>query len=165
MRGGRIFLCFLIVFVSALTGRITQALDSPENRHDVEIDLSFAGEEWEGMVITVPQGTEINNTGYSILLSKGDGFQVEVNTGSVDLGERKTEIRANTVNRIKRIVVDHPDALVYSSDVGIGEEWHFISCVKIGDADFYCEDVKGLVYTKADVENMFMAARSLRRKG
>jgi hypothetical protein len=128
------------------------------------VDLSLGGDEWKGMKIDAPVGAMAIFTSYSIMVNKGDLFQIELHTGNADLASIKNEIRANKVNKLKNITVDKPDLLLYSSNAGMGEEWHFIVNVKTAGSKYYCEDVKGTAYNKADAEVMIMAAQSLRKE-
>lgn len=153
-------LMLTVIMSTAVCGK-SEAGNSPA---DALIDFSSCGDEWTGIVMTAPGGAKLITDSYSTVVQKGESFQVEVHSGAVDLGGIKKEIQGNEVNRLKKFAVDQADALVYSSDTGLGEEWHFICLVNTGGLYFYCEDVKGNVYTKADIGVMFRAARSLRKK-
>ena len=130
----------------------------------VPLDLSPAGEEWNGIIMTVPEGAKLSAEVISIVVNKGDKFRISLSAGDVDLSERKKEIKENSVNKLKNFAVERPDALLYSSDTGMGEEWHFAAVVKVGGASFFCEDDKGPVYSRSEAEAMLKSAQTLRKK-
>ena len=158
----QILLLMLMMIMAAATvcGK-SEAVNSPA---DALIDFSSCGNEWIGIVMNAPGGAKLVTDSYSIVVQKGESFRVEVHSGDADLAGIKKERQGNEVNRRKNFDVDQADERVYSSDTGLGEEWHFICVVNTGGLYFYCEDVKGDVYSKADIDVMFSAARSLRKK-
>jgi len=156
-----LFSCVMIVLMSIVICGKSYAKKTADKSKWVKINLSVEG---VNLLMTVPEGAKAVSTSYSFTVQKGENFQIEIHNSKADLQEIKKELKANTVNKLKTIAVDSPVALLYSSDTGFGEEWHFIAAMKIGDTDYYCEDVKGATYKKEDAEIMLKAAQSLAKK-
>lgn len=133
----------------------------------VDLDLSSAGETYAGWHIQAPAGATAKEDFGALAVSDGAGFQLEVNSGAVDMAARKKEIEANDVNKLKKYLTDSPDTLVYQSDVGMGAnpiQVHFIAAVKVGGEDFYCENTKGPTYNEAQTKVMVDACKSITKK-
>jgi len=130
----------------------------------VELDASSAGEAYAGWKLMAPEGAVAKEDFGALAVKAGDGFQLEVNSGAIDMAARKKEIESNDVNKLKRYVSDTPDAIVYESDVGMGPtQFHFLASVKVGDEEFSCENTKGPVYTQAQIEAMLESCRSIKK--
>jgi len=130
----------------------------------VELDASSAGEAYAGWKLQAPEGATAKEDFGALLVSDGKGFQLEVHEGA-DLAARKKEIEANDVNKLKGFVTDKPDVLLYKSDPGIGGvQHHFLATVKVGGADYSCENAKGATnYTQAQCEAMIAACQSIKK--
>ena len=130
----------------------------------VTLDASAAGEEYKGWTLTAPEGAVAKEDFGALAVTDGKGFQLEVHGGTVDMAARKKEIEANDVNKLKRFITDAPDTLVYESDPGMGGvQVHFLAAVKVGDADYSCENTKGPTYNKAQIDAMLAACRSIKK--
>ena len=130
----------------------------------VEVDGSVGGESFAGVKLMAPEGATAKEDFGALSVSDGKGFQLEVHSGAADIASRKKEIESNDVNKLKRYITDAPDAVVYESDPGMGgKQVHFIASVKLGDAEFYCENSKGPTYTQAQTEVMLQSCRSLKK--
>jgi hypothetical protein len=130
----------------------------------VEVDGSVGGESFAGVKLMAPEGAVAKEDFGALSVSDGKGFQLEVHSGPADIANRKKEIESNDINKLKRYITDAPDAVVYESDPGMGgKQVHFIAGVKLGDAEFYCENTKGPTYNQAQVEAMLASCRSLKK--
>ena len=130
----------------------------------VEIDASPAGEDYKGWKVMAPEGATAKDDFGALAVTDGKGFQLEVHGGAVDMAARKKEIEANDVNKLKRFITDAPDTLVYESDPGMGGiQVHFLAAIKVGDADYSCENTKGPVYDKAQIDAMLAACKSIKK--
>ena len=131
----------------------------------VELDASAAGEAYAGWKVQAPEGSTAKEDFGALLVSDGKGFQLEVHEGPLDMAGRKKEIESNDVNKLKKYIVDKPDAILYSSDPGIGGvQHHFLATVKVGDQEYYCENAKGATnYTQAQCETMIASCQSIKK--
>ncbi len=130
----------------------------------VAVDCSAAGDAYKGWTITAPEGATCKEAFGALEIKAGDGFQVEVHNGKLDLAARKKEIEGNTVNKLKKYTTDTAEAIVYESDAMGKPEYHFLAARKVGDAEVSCEDTKGPLYSQAQVEAMLAACSSLAKK-
>jgi hypothetical protein len=116
-------------------------------------------------VLEVPKGAVAKSTSWGdVTVELGTTFNITVAEGAADLADRKKEIEANTVNKLKAFHVETEDTLLYSSEVMGKEEFHFLTNVKLGEAVYSFENTKGPAYTREQAETMLKAARSLRAK-
>lgn len=129
----------------------------------VELDASPAGERFKGWKLQAPEGASAKEDFGALAVKAGDGFQLEVNSGAVDMAARKKEIASNDVNKLKRYVVEAPDTLIYESEVMDRSEFHFVSAIKIGAEDWSCENAKGPTYTQAQIQAMVDACKSIHK--
>lgn len=128
------------------------------------VDLSVVGEDWAGLSIMAPEGATAKESFGAGEVKAGDHFQLEIHSGKADLAARKKESDENDINKVKRYLVESADALVMETELMGKPEFHFVGNVKAGDKEFYCENVKGPVYTQADVEAMWKACQSITKK-
>lgn len=126
-----------------------------------ELDLSKAYEEVP-VIIMAPEGAQGKEEFGVVAVKAGDGFQLQVSTeDSNGLEALKKEHEANTINKLKRFLVDTPEAIVYESEVMGRAEFHFAAYVKLSDEKWvYCEDNKGPTYTQTQIEAMHAACMS-----
>jgi hypothetical protein len=111
------------------------------------------------VTIMAPAGATAAESFGVVEVRKGDGFQLQVSTEeSNGLAALKKEHEANTMNKLKRFVVDTPEAIFYESEVMGRSEFHFAAYVKLAEDKFvYCEDNKGPTYTEEQVKAMLDA--------
>lgn len=112
--------------------------------------------------LQAPAGAKAADEFGSVVVSAGEGFQLQVSTGPADLAASKKEIEGNTVNKLKSFVTDAPTELVYESEVAGKAEFHFLANVELDGAKYNCEDKKGQAFTKADIDAMLAACKSLK---
>lgn len=129
----------------------------------VELDASAAGEGYKGWKLMAPEGAAAKEAFGALEVKAGDGFQLEVHSGAVDMPARKKETEANDVNKLKRYVTDTPEAIVYESEAMGKTEFHFLAAQKIGGEDFSCENTKGPTYTQAQIETMLESCKSIHK--
>ena len=130
----------------------------------VEIDASPAGESFQGWKLMAPEGVTAKDDFGALGVTDGKGFQLEVHSGTVDMPARKKEIESNDINKLKKFLTDSPDTLVYESDPGMGGvQVHFLAAIKVGGADYSCENAKGPTYTKAQIDAMLAACKSIKK--
>jgi hypothetical protein len=129
----------------------------------VPLDLSKVSDSFP-VIMQAPEGATAADDFGSVLVKKGDNFQVEVSSSPNDIESLKKEIKANTLNKFKAFVVETADVLLYESTVMGKSEFHFAANVKAGDVTYGAKDTRGPVYTKADVELMLKCFQSLTAK-
>ncbi len=119
------------------------------------------------MVIMAPEGAAAKEQFGVVEVKAGDGFQLQVSTkDSNGLAALKKEHEANTMNKLKRFLVDTPDAILYESEVMGKTEFHFAAYVKFDEEKWvFCEDNKGPFYTQAQAETMYAACLTAKAKG
>jgi hypothetical protein len=128
------------------------------------VDLAVVGEDWAGWSVQAPEGVTAKESFGAAQVSNGANFNLEIRTDKGDVASYKKETDANDINKVKRYLVDTPDALLYESEVMGQTEFHFYGNVTVGDKSFNCEDVKGPRHAQADAEAMWTACQSLAKK-
>ena len=155
----------------ALLAALTAALAMPAFAADKKGAAAKGGAKLElnaggvtGVTIEAPAGaTAKEGAAGGVEITAGDKFQLQVTASKADIAGWKKDIAANDVNKLKKYHVDTADELLYESAV-MGPEFHMVANVKVGDAAYSCEDVKGPTFTKADAEAMLKACKSLAKK-
>lgn len=111
--------------------------------------------------LQAPEGAKAAEDFGAVVVSSGESFQLQINSGATDLAARKQEIEANTVNKLKSFVSESETELVYETEVMGKAEFHFVAAVELDGAKYSCEDKKGQAFTKADIDAMLAACKSL----
>jgi hypothetical protein len=131
----------------------------------VELDLSVVGPDWAGLTIMAPEGATVKEDFGAGAVNLGDHFQLQIHSDKVDMVASKKEADDNDINKVKRYLVDSPDAILFESEAMRDRpEFHFLGNVKAGDKELSCEDTKGPQFTQADVEAMWKACQSITKK-
>lgn len=96
-------------------------------------------------------------------VSTPDGsFAILVDDEAIDLAARKQEIEDDTVNELQELAVDETDTIVYRTEAMPGQpEFHFVANVTAGDRALSCRDETGPFWTRAQIDLMLAACRSL----
>jgi hypothetical protein len=129
----------------------------------VPLDLSTVSDSF-AVIMQAPKGaTAVDDFG-NVLVKMGDNFQVEVSSSAKDIESLKSEIKANTLNKLKSFLVETANALLYESTLMGKSEFHFVANVNVGDTTYGAEDTKGPVYTKEDAELMLKCFQTLAAK-
>lgn len=123
-----------------------------------EISLEDAGLEAK---LQAPEGAKATAEFGSFLVQSGESFQLQINSSGADLAAAKQEIEGNTVNKLKSFVTESETELVYESEVMGKPQFHFLANVEVDGAKYNCEDKKGQDFTKADVDAMLAACKSM----
>lgn len=132
---------------------------------DATSALAKAGREATTKVILqAPKGAAATESYGSVTVKEGAGFQLDISAEGADIASRKGEIAANDVNKLEKFHVESADTLVYESKVMGKNEFHFLANVKVGEETFSCEDSKGPTYTRAQVDTMLAACKSITAK-
>ncbi len=111
--------------------------------------------------IQAPEGAKAAEEFGAVVVSSGESFQLQINTGAADLASHKKEIEGNTVNKLKSFVTESETELVYETEVMGKPEFHFVANVALDEAKYNCEDKKGQAFAKADIDAMLAACKSL----
>jgi hypothetical protein len=111
--------------------------------------------------LQAPEGAKAVDEFGAVVVSAGESFQLQINTGATDLAARKQEIEGNTVNKLKSFVTETPTELLYETEVMGKPEFHFVANVELDGAKYNCEDKKGQAFTRADIDAMLAACKSL----
>ena len=128
------------------------------------VQLASLSLEEVGLEATVqaPEGAKAADEFGAYVVTAGESFQLQINTGPTDLAARKAEIEGNTVNKLRSFVTENETELVYETEVMDKPEFHFVANVDLDGAKYNCEDKKGQAFTQADVDAMLAACKSLK---
>ena len=126
------------------------------------LDLSAASADYP-FVMDAPEGARAKDGITGVEVTAGEKFQIEFGS-SRDLSIAKREVQGNKLNKLKKIITDTADTLVYETEIGGMSECHFVLNLKIGDRTLGAEDSKGPRYSQADVELMVKCLKSLKSK-
>jgi hypothetical protein len=143
---------------------VTPPAPPPAAAKLVPVDLSVVGEDWAGWSVQAPEGATAKESFGAANVTDGKSFNLEIRGDKGDIAAYKKESDANDINKVKRYLVDTPEALVYESEVMGQNEFHFYGNVTVGDKTFNCEDIKGPRHMQADVEAMWKSCQSLAKK-
>lgn len=123
-----------------------------------ELSLEDAGVEAK---MQAPEGAKASEEFGAYVVQAGESFQLQINTGAADLAASKQEIEGNTVNKLKSFITESETELVYESEVMGKTQYHFLANVEVDGAKYNCEDKKGQDFSKADVDAMLAACKSM----
>ena len=111
--------------------------------------------------IQAPEGAKASEEFGAFLVQAGESFQLQINTQAADLAVAKQEIEGNTVNKLKSFITESETELVYETEVMGKAQFHFVANVEVDGAKYSCEDKKGQDFSKADVDAMLAACKSM----
>lgn len=111
--------------------------------------------------LQAPDGAKAAEDLGAFVVTAGESFQLQINTGAADLAASKKEIEGNTVNKLKSFVTESETELVYETEVAGKPEFHFVMNLELDGAKYNCEDKKGQAFTRADIDAMVAACKSL----
>lgn len=123
-----------------------------------EVSLEDAGLDAK---LQAPEGAKAAEDLGAFVVTAGESFQLQINTGPADLAASKKEIEGNTINKLKAFVTESETELVYETEVAGKPEFHFVMNLELDGAKYNCEDKKGQAFTKADIDAMVAACKSL----
>jgi hypothetical protein len=130
------------------------------------LDLSKYGKPFS---IFVPDSTvgklEITEQSWGALeIRVGKNFQMSITEDPGDIELRKTDIKADDVNKFKAFVVEEPTTIMWESEI-TKPEYHFYSIQKLGSATYVFEDIKSSEaepFSKESVQRMLDSAKNMK---
>lgn len=124
------------------------------------IDLSPAGIK---AVMDAPEGATAKEYLSTTRVAKAPHFSVEITPiYPMELGAAKDAAKREAKAEFR---VDTADTLVWDSDGGVARASHFYTTLKVGGKLHACFDTRGYGnFTRADVDAMLAACRSLKAK-
>ena len=132
----------------------------------ITIDLSKYGKPF---TIFVPDSTfgkmEIAEQTWGALeIRIGKNFQLSITEDPGDIELRKTDIKADDVNKFKSFIVEEPTTIMWESEI-TKPEFHFYSIQKIGNSTYVFEDIKSSdaePFSKESIQKMLDSAKGLK---
>jgi hypothetical protein len=130
------------------------------------VDVDCSSVEGFSFVIKAPSAAKPVEKYGSLYLSDDKKYQIEVGSeeGAPSLEKLKAEINGNTMNVLKKYVIDEPAGILYETDVFGTIQYHFVYQLKTADGYFEFVDTKGVNYTLAEAKIMYEAAKSSKLK-
>jgi hypothetical protein len=133
----------------------------------VPLDLSAAGLK---ATIQAPAGSKASDEfGIAVAVRKPPHFAISLEAtddGPKHIASSRKFAVDNDQQKLKAFYVDSPDALLFETSFIGNKLFHFVTTVKVGGKTYSCEDKKDADnnYTRADVDAMLAACRSLKAK-
>jgi hypothetical protein len=133
----------------------------------VPLDLSAAGLK---ATIQAPAGAlGSDEFGISVAVRKPPHFAISleaVDDGPKHIASSRKFAVENDQQKLKAFHVESPDTLLFEASFLGNKLFHFVTTVKVGGKTYACEDKKDADnnYTRADVDAMLAACRSLKAK-
>lgn len=132
----------------------------------VTLDLSKYGKPF---TIFVPDSTfgklEIMEQTWGALeIRIGKNFQLSITEDPGDLELRKSDVKADEVNKFKSFIVEEPATIMWESEI-TKPEFHFYSIQKLGNATYVFEDIKSSEaepFSKESIQKMLDSAKGLK---
>ncbi|MEO6903748.1 MAG: hypothetical protein ABI315_11470 [Bacteroidia bacterium] len=91
----------------------------------------------------------------------GKGFQIAISEGLGDVTLKKSDVKADEVNKLKRFVKDEPSILFWESAI-TEPEFHFYMTEKVGTLSYIIEDIRELGFNEEEIQIMITAAKSIK---
>jgi hypothetical protein len=113
------------------------------------------------LTIDAPAGATSKVVAGTLEVVAGNTFHLELVSGIGTVSRYKEDIDANTINKVKRYVVDTPAGILYESVLAGKSEYHIYVVVKVLGG-IICTDSKGPAYTQAQAQAMYDACLSAR---
>ncbi len=132
----------------------------------VTLDLSKYGKPF---TVFVPDSTfgkmEIMEQTWGALeIRVGKNFQISITEDPGDIELRKSDVKADEVNKFKSFVVEEPTTIMWESEI-TKPEFHFYSIQKLGNSTYVFEDIKSSEaepFSKESVQKMLDSAKGLK---
>ena len=156
---------FLIAaLLSACSNKENEAAPPPAGMH--ALNLSRYGKPFE---IFVPDTTRsqlqiTEQSSGALEIKVGRSFAISVMEGAADLDLKKSDLKADDVNKLKNISKDEPDGMIWESAI-TEPEFHFLRNSRAGSAEYSFEDIRaedGRGYGKEAIEMMYNSCRDIR---
>jgi hypothetical protein len=158
-------LAVAIVFslgLSFCTGGKKDGVAAPEGMQ--VYDLSRYGKPFS---IFVPDTTKTKievteqSTG-ALEIKAGPNFAIAINEQFGDLNQIRSDLKGDEVNKLKQLLVDEAEALVWESEV-VQPEFHFFVNKKFNNAEYSFEDIKSTEaepFRRDAIERMYDACKN-----
>lgn len=130
------------------------------------LDLSKYGKPF---TIFVPDSTvgkmEITEQSWGALeIRVGKNFQLSITEDPGDIELRKSDIKADEVNKFKAFVVEEPNTIMWESEI-TKPEFHFYTIQKLGNSTYVFEDIKSTEaepFSKEAIQKMLDSAKNMK---
>lgn len=131
----------------------------------MELDLSKNG---LPISIVVPDSTKgkfevITQSWGATEIKVGKNFQISITEGPGDIVLKKSDIKGDDINKLKRYLTDEPETILYESEI-TQPEFHFYSVIKIGNTSYIVEDIRGEMFNEKTAQTMVESAKSIKVK-
>jgi hypothetical protein len=114
--------------------------------------------------MSVPEGAEIVAGKYDNTITLGESFNILLTDYGTTVEERKKEVEANDVNKLKQFIVDEENGFVSENEVMGNIEYHFFYVITTTDGQVEFENVKGRGFTRDEALLMYNACKSVSMK-
>jgi hypothetical protein len=91
----------------------------------------------------------------------GKSFQIAISEGLGDVTLKKSDVKADEVNKLKRFVKDDPSTLFWESAI-TEPEYHFYTVEKVGELSYIIEDIRELNFNEEEIQTMINAAKTIK---
>jgi hypothetical protein len=141
------------------------AVSSSAQTKNAVVDLTAVGIK---ATMQAPAGASVENAFGSARVARLPHFSVDVGTTSMadSLSSAKNDAKTSRYYKANTFHTDTPELIVWESQTPNGSPaFHFYALLKGGgDPLFTCADTRPNIYTKADVDAMVAACRTLKAK-
>lgn len=100
----------------------------------------------------------------SLEIKSGKLFAISISESNQDVSLKKEDIKMDEVNKLKEIIIETPDALVWGSEI-TQPEFHFLINKKINNSEYSFEDAyatEAQTYTKEEIMRMFESCKNIK---
>jgi hypothetical protein len=164
---------YTLITALALVVALPGCGDKKEEQAKVEapagmttLDLSKYGKPF---TIFVPDSTvgkmEITEQSWGALeIRVGKNFQLSITEDPGDIELRKTDIKADDVNKFKAFVVEEPNTIMWESEI-TKPEFHFYTIQKLGNSTYVFEDIRSSEaepFSKESIQKMLDSAKNMK---
>jgi hypothetical protein len=151
------------LFVSCKTNSSESNIAAPEGMHS--LDLARFGKPFS---IFVPDTvktrlTIIEQSNGALDIIAGTNFGVSINEQSNDLELLKNDLKDDEVNKLKSLIVDEPNALLWESEI-VQPEFHFVLNKTVNGTEYSFEDIKDTEaepFKKEAIQKMFDVCKNI----
>jgi hypothetical protein len=164
---------YTLITVMALVVALPGCGDKKDEQTKVEapagmmtLDLSKYGKPF---TIFVPDSTlgklEITEQSWGALeIRVGKNFALSITEDPGDIELRKSDIKADDVNKFKAFVVEEPNTIMWESEI-TKPEFHFYTIQKLGNSTYVFEDIKSSEaepFSKESIQKMLDSAKNMK---
>ncbi|MBS1635142.1 MAG: hypothetical protein JST26_04400 [Bacteroidetes bacterium] len=156
--------CAVLVASSCGNGKDKQDIQAPAGM--VALDLTKYGKPF---AIFVPDTTSaklqvVEQSWGALEISVGKGFRLSIKEEAGDIELKKSDIKADEVNKFKSFVVEEPTTIFWESEI-TKPEFHLYSVQKLGNSAYLFEDFSTAdsePLSKDAVQKMLDSAKNLK---